>query len=121
MKTAESPTPTSDSASIETHVAAQPDGTHDLDFPAVRETRPAMWSAALEATVTIEHGNRPDLFVVMLDDSQPANCSLARHSEGDYAGWCSCRSFTETGVCPHLCALRQRAILNDVAIPVKQL
>ncbi|WP_135306024.1 hypothetical protein [Haloarcula amylovorans] len=120
MKTAESPTPTSDSTSIETYVAVQPDGTRALDFPAIRETRPITWSAALEAIVTIEHGGRPDLFVVTLDDSHPANCSLAQQPAGDYAGWCSCGDFTETGVCSHLCALRQRATLNGVAIPSRK-
>ena len=119
MKTTESPTPTSDRTAPEPHIRAQPDGTTSLDFDAIREQHPATWNAALDADPTVTDGARPDLFVVATGEGRPANCSLASTPDG-HAGWCSCPAFDATGVCPHLCVLRQRASLDFVTLPRRQ-
>ncbi|MFC6977106.1 hypothetical protein ACFQL1_24065 [Halomicroarcula sp. GCM10025709] len=119
MKTAESPAPTSDRSAPDQWVARQPEGTRDLDFETIRQSRSTTWSAALEASVDIDRGGRPDLFLVAVDDDCPANCSLAEYPSGEHAGWCSCQVFQATAVCPHLCVLRQRAALGDLCFPVR--
>jgi hypothetical protein len=119
MNQAESPTPTSDGTAPEPHIRAQPAGTTSLDFDAICEQHPATWNAALDAEPTVTDGARADLFVVDTGDGLPANCSLAGTPDG-YAGWCSCRAFDATGVCPHLCILRQRASLNMLTLPHHQ-
>ena len=119
MNTTESPTPTSDRTTPEIQVDTQPAGTTSLDFRAIRETHSATWAAALEAETTVTDGARPDLFVVDAGDGLPANCSLARTPDG-HAGWCSCPSFDASGVCPHLCVLRQRASVNMLTLPHRQ-
>lgn len=117
MKTEESTLLTSGSIASPSVVRHQPDGTVSLDFRAVRENHSTTWDAALDVSITVERGGRPDLFLVDVDDECPFNCSLARRETGTYAGWCSCEMFDATGVCPHLCALRQRAALGDLDIP----
>jgi hypothetical protein len=87
-----------------------------LDFHDVREERPATWTGALNANPTVTDGARPDLFVVDTGDGQPANCSLASTADG-HAGWCSCPAFNATGICPHLCILRQQASLDMLTLP----
>ncbi|MFC7076165.1 hypothetical protein [Haloarcula halophila] len=120
MKTAESPTPTSDCSVPNQRVAHQPEGTRDLDFETIRQSRSTTWTAALEASVDIDRGGRPDLFLVTVDGDCPANCSLAKYSTGEHAGWCSCQVFQSTEVCPHLCVLRQRAALGDLSLPTRE-
>jgi hypothetical protein len=120
MNQAESPTPTSDRTAPEPHIRAQPDGTTSLDFDAIREQHPATWNAALDANPTVTDAARADLFVVDTGEGRPANCSLARTPDGTYCGWCSCPAFDATGICPHLCVLRQRASLNMLTLPHRQ-
>ena len=119
MNTAESPTPTSD-GTPKPHIDTQPDGTTSLDFASIREQHPATWKAALNAESTVTDGARPDLFVVDTGDGLPANCSLAKTPDSTHRGWCSCTAFDATGVCPHLCVLRQRASLGMVTLPRRQ-
>ncbi|EMA07819.1 hypothetical protein SAMN05443574_12515 [Haloarcula vallismortis] len=117
MKTAESPTTTSECSLPDQRVSRQPSGTRSLNFQQIRDDRSATWNAALDATVEVTKGGRPDLFLVSVDDDCPANCSLAEHPNGTHAGWCSCEVFQATTVCPHLCVLRQYAALNKLDLP----
>lgn len=120
MKTAESPTTISECSTPSQRVSRQPTGTHELDFEQIRECRSATWNAALDASVDVETGGRPDLFLVSIDDDFPANCSLAEYPNGTHAGWCSCDVFQATTVCPHLCVLRQHAALGDLDLPTRE-
>ncbi|KAA9396409.1 hypothetical protein Har1130_19235 [Haloarcula sp. CBA1130] len=120
MKTAESPTTTSECSLTDQRVSRQPSGTRDLDFQQIRDDRSATWNAALDAAVDVTDGGRPDLFLVSVDNDCPANCSLAEHPNGTHAGWCSCDVFQATTVCPHLCVLRQHAALNELNLPRKE-
>ncbi|WP_058992192.1 hypothetical protein [Haloarcula sp. CBA1127] len=117
MKTAESPTTTSEYSAPDQWISRQPSGTRDLDFQRIRDDRSATWNAALDASVDVTKGGRPDLFLVSVDDDCPVNCSLAEHPNGIHAGWCSCEVFQATTVCPHLCVLRQHAALGDLDLP----
>jgi len=117
MKTAESPTTTSEYSAPDQWISRQPSGTRDLDFRKIRDDRSATWNAALDADVDVTEGGRPDLFLVSVDDGCPVNCSLAEHPNGTHAGWCSCEVFQATTVCPHLCVLRQHAALGDLDLP----
>ncbi|WP_146418313.1 hypothetical protein [Haloarcula hispanica] len=120
MKTAESPTTISECSPSNQWISRQPSGTRNLDFRQIRDERSATWNAALDATVEVTKGGRPDLFLVAVDDGYPVNCSLAEHPNGTHAGWCSCDVFQATTVCPHLCVLRQHAALNELNLPRKE-
>ncbi|NHX41512.1 MULTISPECIES: hypothetical protein [Haloarcula] len=117
MKTAESPTPASECSPSDQWISRQLSGTRELDFKEVRQCRSEAWNAALDASVDVTKGGRPDLFLVSVDDDCPVNCSLAEHPSGTHAGWCSCEVFQATTVCPHLCVLRQHAALGDLDLP----
>jgi hypothetical protein len=120
MKTAESPTTTSECSPPDQWISRQPSGTRDLDFQQIRERQSTTWNAALDADVDVTKGGRPDLFLVSVDDDCPVNCSLAEHPSGTHAGWCSCEVFQATTVCPHLCVLRQYAALGDLDLPMRE-
>ncbi|KAA9401018.1 hypothetical protein Har1131_20595 [Haloarcula sp. CBA1131] len=117
MKTAESPTTTSECSPPKQWISRQPSGTRDLDFQRIRDDRSATWNAALDADVDVTKGGRPDLFFVSVDDDCPVNCSLAEHPNGTHADWCNYEIFQATTVCPHLCVLRQHAALGDLDLP----
>ena len=117
MNTAESPILTSDRTTPPATVAAQPAGTAPIDFQVAREDHSTTWQAALDADSTVTEGRRPDLFLVDAGQEMPHNCSLARTPDGKHAGWCSCQTFDISGVCPHLCVLRQRSALDKMSLP----
>ncbi|WP_434529890.1 hypothetical protein ACODNH_00090 (plasmid) [Haloarcula sp. NS06] len=99
------PTTTSECSLPDQRVSRQPSGTRNLDFRQIRDERSATWNAALDATVEVTKGGRPDLFLVSVDDDCPANCSLAEHPNGTHAGWCSCDVFqATTGLPASLCS-----------------
>lgn len=106
-------------------VTRSPPNARRVAFSELREDRDR-WERALKSTYHIERGGRPDLFLVRETSApMPENCSLSRRGD-TFLGWCSCDSFEPGlgsdpddpyGICHHLVALRQRAVLDSYSIP----
>lgn len=104
-----------------------PDAANVLDFSLVKENGTTSWSRAVQsagAGTTIEQpkDDRPDLFIVELQDSEDGhNVSLAEERGSEtFIGWCSCDGYKfdqGDGPCAHLCRVRQAHALDDVTVP----
>jgi len=95
-----------------------PEDAVAIDFEEIRDNDSDSWQRATDASPDVRLGDRDDLFVVQMDDSDDAhNLSIAEVRGGPYLGWCSCEGFEYHDYCAHLCVIRQRAVMNDHLIP----